>query len=92
MELIFKHRCGKCEGSGIEPIGGVPPHPPERQCIACDGEGELYWGHADALIAEFDEMDSKLLSIEEKIDALIESVDYIYGKVTAIWNQVKPGE
>jgi len=77
MELIFKHICGRCDGSGIDPIGGVPPHPPERQCEACEGDGELYWGHADALIAEFDEIDSKLLDLGDKIDDIKDKVEDI---------------
>jgi hypothetical protein len=68
--LIFYHICGRCGGNGIEPIA---PEGESYTCKACEGLGELYWGHADALMIELDEVDSSLTGLLQETNALIES-------------------
>lgn len=74
MEKIFKI-CTSCQGTGTTPgSAGL-------LCPQCDGIKIQEWGNTDTI----------------KLDAIIatqalhtEALDYIHGKVTAIWNQVKP--
>ena len=79
MELILKHTCGNCNGTGE--IGDPP-----IQCGSCGGTGELYWGHADTIMAEFNEVDAKLDSIIA--EQASQRAD-LTAALTQIWNKVK---
>jgi len=78
--------CSPCNGSGI--ADGVT-------CTICGGDGERdLFGAVSCGIANGDivrYIEAVHLAIDTKLDANAEELDYIHGKVTAIWNQVKPG-
>lgn len=71
IRLELKHTCGRCDGSGIEPATE------SDVCTSCIGEGELYWGHADALMDEIDAIDDKLIDLETKIDDVMDKCNDI---------------
>ncbi len=76
--IKFTRPCTLCWGSGIRKYNAVPGGLllEENPCSGCGGDG----------IATADQ------GIEPAwFDAVTAELDYIHGKVTAIWNQVKPG-
>jgi len=81
MELILKHKCGLCNGTGQMPVGAGT-----ALCIACDGTGEVYWGHADSIMTEFDEVDTRLDNI---IAEQASQREDLTTALTQIWNKVK---
>lgn len=79
MNKIY-NLCGSCGGTGVsnQVEGGI--------CPGCNGKKTVQSG--------FLELDEAFVA---KIDAIIATqalhtaeLDYIHGKVTAIWNAVKP--
>ncbi len=74
--------CVACYGSGVRWYNSSPGGPlvEENPCLECGGDGK-----APALYS----LESNYL--DEKFNAITTELDYIHGKVTAIWNQVKPG-
>lgn len=81
-ELILRHTCGRCDGTGVDPYP-IPPEAP-RACESCLSEGSLYWGHADAIMTEFDEVDTKIDDLETKINDVIDKCNDIKEKVDEI--------
>lgn len=84
--MNFFHPCTACEGTGIrkynQPNGG--PLVEENPCSFCNGEKVVLQqdhGIDDTLIKQI---------LANQVTILAE-LDYIHGKVTAIWNAVKPG-
>lgn len=75
MRLILKHICGHCHGIGEI---GEPP----TGCETCEGTGELYWGHADALMDELDEIDTRLGDMKNKLDDVMDKCNDIFEAVT----------
>ena len=75
--------CYHCLGTGKEPDGS--------DCLVCGGDGTIEAVFYAAALAKLDAMATKQVEMDAKLDAAIEDLDYIHGKVTAIWNQVKPG-
>ncbi len=69
--------CDSYKGEGSRIIGYNEQGQPiyENPCTGCDGDGKTTISRIDDTL--FQQMLSEL--------------DYIHGKVTAIWNQVKPG-
>ncbi len=77
-EIKLNQFCVACQGTGIRKYNTSPNGPlvEENPCSECGGDGRA--------LAAF--------NIEsEWFDAVTAELDYIHGKVTAIWNQVKPG-
>ena len=76
------YSCLECEGTGLIkhnlPNGGALVSDP---CPYCDATGTKTSTTEWVDTTYFD----------EKFLAIMEELDYIHGKVTAIWNQVKPG-
>ena len=86
MEKI-KTICRRCSGSGIAVSGqGVVENP----CIECNGAKYVFGTEAVDLSSADDQAQADIAALDVKIDAIIAELDYIHGKVTAIWNQVKP--
>ncbi len=77
-DIKFNRPCTMCWGTGIRKYNATPDGPLlEETCPECSGDG----------VATADQ------GIEpEWFDAVTSELDYIHGKVTAIWNQVKPGQ
>ncbi len=85
MELQLNQFCVGCNGVGIRRynVGPNGPLTEENPCAECGGDGrspasfrlEAPW---------FD-------TVTATLAAHTAELDYIHGKVTAIWNQVKPG-
>ena len=78
MELQLNQFCTACNGAGILSYNTSSNGPlaEENPCLVCGGDGRSP--------APF--------KIESTwFDAVTAELDYIHGKVTAIWNQVKPG-
>jgi len=90
-ETKIYRKCWRCNSTGKLIVPGVPPGSPpimEDPCTACNGTGQ------EQAIDQL-RLDPEL---EEKVDVLttnmvtvLAELDYIHGKVTAIWNAVKPG-
>ncbi len=77
--IKFTIPCPGCSGTGIRryTVGTSPEQPEENPCSVCGGDG----------------LATMQSGIEpEWFDAVTAELDYIHGKVTAIWNQVKPGQ
>ncbi len=74
--------CVACQGTGIRRYNIEPNGPlvEENPCLECGGDGKMPATY---------QMESTFL--DEKFAAIMSELDYIHGKVTAIWNQVKPG-
>jgi hypothetical protein len=77
MGLILYHICGKCNGSGVTPVtsGGGSGPGGGVTCPDCEGSGELYWGHSDALDAKFDNIDAKFDALDTKLDVIEAKID-----------------
>ncbi len=76
MEIKFTAPCQNCNGTGIRRYNASPNGPiiEENPCSKCGGDGiRTLTTGIDS--TWFDEMNEKM--------------DYIHGKVTAIWNKVK---
>lgn len=72
--------CYHCSGSGIIPAYTLPGQPgSSTTCFVCNGEGKIVSETIDVTI------------LTQKLDQCLTELDYIHGKVTAIWNRVKPG-
>lgn len=76
MRLELKHICGLCKGTGFitfpDPPGAFP-----IPCETCSGTGELYWGHADALMDELDEIDVRLSDIMDRVNDVLDKCNDI---------------
>lgn len=81
--------CLMCNGTGMYET--IP-------CPFCDGDGnisctlEVTLGFAKRAMEIAQQVIDKLPDMDAKLDSIITELDYIHGKVTAIWNQVKPGQ
>lgn len=76
-DIQLNQVCTACNGTGIRHYNVTPGGEllEENPCSECGGDGRMP--------APF--------SIEsEWFDTVTEELDYIHGKVTAIWNAVKP--
>ncbi|MDP2646638.1 MAG: hypothetical protein U1C57_01955 [Candidatus Doudnabacteria bacterium] len=81
------------------PTCGGPGYLGEELCSTCYGGGSIPLRGVDRHIAKLI-VDTKIAAalavtkantLESKVDTCISDLAYIHGKVTAIWNQVKPG-
>jgi DnaJ-class molecular chaperone len=82
--MDFYTRCTGCGGTGIRHYWDNHVEITEDPCSICNGTkiSESKRGSG---------MDATLIQqILTNQAAIIEDLDYIHGKVTAIWNQVKP--
>ena len=76
--ISFYHPCIGCGGTGIRKYNATPGGPliEENPCSICGGTKiQMQENHG---------MDDALIL------QILAELDYIHGKVTAIWNQVKP--
>lgn len=78
VDIKLKVNCVACQGVGIRYYNATPNGPllEENPCSQCGGTGFM--------AGQFTINDSWF-------DAVTAELDYLHGKVTAIWNQVKPG-
>ncbi len=76
-------KCASCKGEGSRIIGQNPQGQPiyENPCSGCDGDGETTTSRID---------DTLIQQVITTQTAHTAELNYIHGKVTAIWNQVKP--
>lgn len=77
-DVILYKRCDCLDGQKEQWLGSSEEGGDvveETTCAECEGTGKVLWGYLDG----------------ELLDTVIAELDYIHGKVTAIWNQVKPG-
>ena len=84
MEIPLTTTCSACHGTGVRTYNTSPNGPlvEENPCTECGGDGRApSYLSLDATALE-DIMVNQVL--------IIADLDYIHGKVTAIWNQVKP--
>jgi hypothetical protein len=82
--IPFYRPCGACNGTGFRQYNAIPGGPlvEENPCLICSGTGKVlrtHHGLDDTLIQQ----------ILTNQAAIIADLDYIHGKVTAIWNKVK---
>uniref|UniRef100_A0A6M3JZU4 Putative chaperone n=1 Tax=viral metagenome TaxID=1070528 RepID=A0A6M3JZU4_9ZZZZ len=78
MEIQLTQRCAACQGTGIRTYNASPNGPlvTEDPCSECGGDG----------------IAPAMYTIDPTVfESIVADLDYIHGKVTAIWNQVKPG-
>ncbi len=82
VDIILNQVCVACNGVGIRYYNASPNGPliEENPCHECNGDGRAEGAF---------HMESAYF--EQKFVAVMAELDYIHGKVTAIWNQVKPG-
>ncbi len=68
--------------------------PLRQRCLTCEGNGICSGsgpGSCIACLGTGYTLDSRLeVEVDERIDTVLAELDYIHGKVTAIWNAVKP--
>jgi hypothetical protein len=85
MELIdFYTKCKGCNGTGVRTyINEQKQTTTEDPCTICGGEKFVDNKRGGGIDA------TALLQILANQVAIIADLDYIHGKVTAIWNKVK---
>ena len=66
------------------------------RCWVCSGDG-IYKGDTCPTCAGLGKLDTPegistmdITEITDKLDSMVAELNYIHGKVTAIWNAVKP--
>lgn len=81
VDIEIAQQCAACHGTGTRIYNPAPGQPlvEENPCSECGGDGKSP-SYQTITSAYFD----------EKFEAVMEELDYIHGKVTAIWNAVKP--
>ena len=85
--------CNDCRGTGVV-VGGVLGGPDSVVCPSCMGSGTRITDTAGAvadIIATDVTQNAEIAAIKATLAEHTAALDYIHGKVTAIWNQVKPG-
>jgi len=82
VDIQINQICVACLGTGIRHYNEGPGGPliEENPCPECGGDGR-----APAAFK------METTYFDGKFSAIMSELDYIHGKVTAIWNQVKPG-
>ena len=78
--------CKDCSGTGSI-VGGEIGGPNPQVCPSCMGRGTRVTHTAGAVADIIVNIDAIKVILAEHTASL----DYIHGKVTAIWNAVKPG-
>jgi len=78
--------CKDCSGTGSI-VGGEIGGPNPQVCPSCMGSGTRVTDTAGAVADIIVNIDAIKVILAEHTASL----DYIHGKVTAIWNAVKPG-
>jgi DnaJ-class molecular chaperone len=78
--------CNDCRGTGVV-VGGVLGGSDSVVCPSCMGSGTRVTDTAGAVADIIVNIDAIKVILAEHTASL----DYIHGKVTAIWNAVKPG-
>jgi len=81
MGINFYYACPECAGTGIRHYNTRDGEHIENPCANCSGTGTKETNTG---------MDSTLIQqILTNQATIIANLDYIHGKVTAIWNKVK---
>ena len=84
--------CKDCSGTGSI-VGGEIGGPNPQVCPSCMGSGTRVTDTAGAIadiVATDVVQNAEIAAIKATQAEHTAALDYIHGKVTAIWNQVKP--
>ena len=77
MGINFFWECGECQGTGVRHFNTQQGPQTETPCAKCGGTGRL--------VQQNRGLDDAFLL------QMMAELSYLHGKVTAIWNAVKPG-